>query len=919
MRYCLIIPGVVDVSGYPYAFCSHSSYPTPVTVTPIYDAITAVGAMTSTLDPVEAVIDSGAISISLALDTGVGDVFSRSPGVFGRMTASRLPNSSIIKFSSAASVTATTLCIGVSTYSYSQSSYSSRVSSGTITLAALSQESYQYFDSDIQMGAEVSLYPTQWKGRLAYLYITDPITAAWRLYRVCALAGNPTRTLSELQLTLTPLDTRIRDVHVSSPLDTVAKLSSSTRTYAGSRVNHVFAEAYIGQSATYLPAWSSDTFTLTSPSSMYSALYGTLQPVTTDPAGRHLGLPSQDICTPCCPPVTLSQTNSTSGNIPRLLGRSGSTAYASVTPAADSRLSIEPTARWYVTSGSTLTALYNRSATRASSPSTSAEAEPIIRLQAYGSQSNAQGIYYVNAYPSSPSVTCTPVPTYLGLMWEETVDEVQQRPSDAQIDNTGHAFRRDIGVKAQAWSWETTQNWQQLCEDNDLYSWKIVDPEITSAISARRVNATKQWREAKGIDHRCGWAPLQTWSQIQIAFARFWWERGEAQLCLDTQYCAVGESLWLTAHWTEDGQTFHDRRLKLQMYSIPATGVYMYTVLRSPRCAGIGDWFGHSATFTPDRTIEAEEDGHLLFLYLSQSLRLPLATIDSPSLYLYGIPSAVDVYSYETPEDYAESMSGLMAMSGTCISFGFDQGDYRITRKWSGMADKAGSYIDITDDDLLSVPVVSRDDHVVSTYEVKLPEGDVTYVDRVAQDLFADSDDITIDLSTSEVSDGSIMSMRGALQNMVYRLGSERLTYSTAIPYEKGYLLAPGDLVRLTSALTVGVDTSLPPSQQMTRVVGVTQDPVGYRTELTLQAVETGAAHYQQGSIVTALSSDYKTLYLDDTSWITVGMTVYHAAGSTTVSAVTSTYITVNTGYMVTAIWRAAEQDRFIMATDRLG
>jgi len=922
-QFCVVIPGVTDDSGYPYAFCSHAAAPTtPMTVTPIYHAVSAVGAMTSTLDPVEAVVDSSAIMVSLVLDAGdvptVGEIFARDPVSIGRITTSRLPGSTSISFSAASSVSVPAICVGVSTFAYTQTTYAGGVSTGTVVLAAMSQDSYQYYDPEICMGAEVSRYPTQWKGRLAYLYLTQPITGTWRLYRACALADDPTRTLSELHLSLSPLDARLREAHASSPLDTVAHLSSSTRSYAGTRTKHVFAEALLGTGTSLAPSWSGATFSLGSSS---NPLYAVLQPVTTEPAGRNLSKRTEldSICTPTRPPIAVWTLHLTPDK-PHFLGRTGTTAYVSVSPEADSQLSVLPTARWYVAASGSLSAFNTRASTRVATPSTAANAEPIVRVTGSTSQIASGGVYALNAYSASPSVTQAPLPVYFGMVWESSVAEIPDEDAPDLTDNTGHVFRRGVGVEARAWSWETTQSWPQFCEEADLYSWRLLSPEIDTSRSATRVQTSQAWREARGIVHHCGWAPLQSWSQIQVARANRWWERGEAQMCLDTQYCSVGESIWLTVHWTEDGSNFLDMRCKLEYADMPAAGVYRYNILRSPRCAGVGDWFGYRATFTPDQTIAGIWDANLLWTYMAESLRIPQDWIDAESLYDYSVPLlGVSQYEYESPSALTDSMAGLLLMSGSCLSFSAPW--YSIARRWTGMADKAARYVDVTDDHLLSVPMVSRDDHVVSEYKIRLPSTEITYVDRVARDLYADSDNIEIDLSTSEVTDDSVLLMRAALQNLVYRLGTTRLNYQTTIPFELGYQLAPGDMVRLTSSYTVGVNTASPPQQQMTRVVGVTQDPVQGRTELTLQAVETGAACYQAGAIVIAISSDYTKLWLSDVSWTDSGETVYYAGGSAEVVDIDydDKYIELDTAVMTTAVWGYDDSERFMTDEDRLG
>lgn len=926
MRFCLFIPGVTDASGKPYVFASHDTAKTPVTSLIMPHSITGVGAMTSTLDPVEAIVDSSSITVSLAIDAGtvptVGEIFARDPISIGRMTASRLPGATTISFSASSSVTATSICVGVSAYSYTESTYSGGVSTGTVTLATWAQDSYQYYDPDIRLGAEVTRYPQMWKGRLAYLYVTRPHSdTTWCLYRVCALADNPMRTLSEITLTLSPLDARVREAHVSSPLDAVGHFSTSTRAYAATRTKHTFAEAYIGQAASRFPTWTIDHF----PCPSGDVLYNTLQPVTTTPSGRSLARRTvlDGISTPTRPPVAVSSW-ATSPEHAHLVGRSGTTAYLSLTPSSDSRMEILPTARWYITAGDALAQLATRSATRAATPTTSADAEPLVRLTATGTQIADAYVYTVNAYTTSPSVTSTPLPIYFGMQWESSVNEPPEETAPSLTDNTAHVYRRDIGVRDDAWSWETTQGWSDFCASADLYSWKLHEPEILSSRSATRVQSSQNWREASGVVHHCGWLPLQSWSQIQIARARYWWERGEAQLCLDTQFCAVGESLWVNVHWTEDGETFIDKRTKLELNDVPTSGVYRYNVLKSPRCAGVGDWFGYRAAFQPDQRIEAAADSGLLWTYLLDSIRIPSAWVYLTSLYKYTVPLlGVTEYGYDTPSDFAESLPGLLLMSGSCVTFDLQRfSEYLIARKWTGRADKAESYVDINDDDLLSIPTVTRDDHVVSTYQVKLPDDqEITYIDRVAKELYADSDSITIDLSASEIDSLGVVQMRAALQNLVYRLGAERLVYSAAIPWRKGYELAPGDMVRLTSAYSVGVNTTNPPNGVMTRVVGVTQDPVQERTELTLQAVETGAAKYNYGWLVIDCSDDYTKLYLDTVEGLDEGEIIYHSGGSAEIVSIDwdGNYIIVDTPVMVSAIWYSDDYERFVVDEDRLG
>ena len=103
--------------------------------------------------------------------------------------------------------------------------------------------------------------------------------------------------------------------------------------------------------------------------------------------------------------------------------------------------------------------------------------------------------------------------------------------------------------------------------------------------------------------------------------------------------------------------------------------------------------------------------------------------------------------------------------------------------------------------------------------------------------------------------------------------------------------------------------------------MGVTQDPVQERTELTLQAIETGAARYQYGWTVINASSDYMTLYLETTDGIGEGETVYFVGGSAEIVSADydDNYIVVDTPVMATAIWYDDDPTRFLTATDRLG
>ena len=278
----------------------------------------------------------------------------------------------------------------------------------------------------------------------------------------------------------------------------------------------------------------------------------------------------------------------------------------------------------------------------------------------------------------------------------------------------------------------------------------------------------------------------------------------------------------------------------------------------------------------------------------------------------------IDNVIYEAKETEEE---GLYVVTYTGISFSAD--GYTIKRLYLGRAMKDERAVVISDDDILSIPRAIKDDHVVSGYEIDLPRGlSVTYQDALARSLYSDSSSIQLDLSNSRsprMTDEEVyIGARASLANMVNLLANERMKWSFGVTFEKGYLLTPGALVDLTCSLTVGAATTPPPSNQLCRVVEVTQDPLGNRTEVTVAATAGGGARYQKGCTVKSWNTSTYVYTVDDASWISAGQTIYYAGGSATVSAASATTFTLSSMIYATAWWRSADSSRFLTASDAL-
>lgn len=964
--FALYIPGVHS-GGTDFVFLSGTWPFRSASLTQVPHAITSVGRMASTLDLVEPIVDSSPFSIDLALDATstngmtVRDIFSRDPIEIGSLASDYLPTSTSVQIACSASLSSQHVCIGTSVYYYTHSSYSSGIDTGTLATHVIfsqgtAQGGYQYYDSTLKIGPKVTKYPARWKGLWAYLYVWNSLFASsWKLYRAGYIADNPSFSLSGLTISFAPLDCKLRDHDISTTSSRPAHfpagdLSRNYLTGITPAKPHIIGQGFISR-GTSIPVTIADdgTIALTSGSYAYSMIYQSLQPVLTTPSGACMyQLHGTEFATPLRPPFFWSPSINYSE--PMILGRTGTTAKvqpSSTLTAKSSSIETLPTWRWMLASPSGVTnrcgVIATRNNTRTSSPSTAATAEPLAQMTIGSTGANVP--VQTMQVRVNYTATSTPAQNWFGLYWEETCEEPQVA-SLGVLSSFNDRLRTAYGMPYYAISCaDSTLGWHDLVDASDCYSVKLVAPEEIIDAPESYVRGTHRNDDGTGyavgdayVLCRLGMSPTNYGTVYTLASATAWWLRGEDYIALDRLITPSGKKTWFTATWTEDpeGAVTHERQLRLSYDSNPATGVYLYKVVKAPRhCPGIGDWFGRQAVFLPDQRISGDTDGDLFAAYLlgddamQGSLWLYGGHVDVSSLYYFPLQNLViREWIFADAKTFDENFASLLAMSSSAMSFDFSGGDYRICRVATGRADKAltSSAMTLTDDVILTIPTASRDENVISDYGITLPEpyGTVTYHDAVVSQTYSSTSSIEVDLSECDITNiesqtDAVRLMAGPLANMVSILGYDRRQWSFDIPFEVGWSLTPGALVRLTTRYTVGADVTPPPSGQLCRVLDVDQDPVGQVTSLRIIPVAGDGARYQRGCVVEAWDATNKWYTVDDGSWITVGMTLYAPGSqSVTVSSISGNTFYVGTFVYTSCFWRAAESDRFLLASDAL-
>lgn len=953
-HFALYIPGV-HVGGTDFVFLSgtrmwQSGYQ-------VEHAICSIGTMSSTLDLVEPIVDSSPFSVELALDASnasntVRTIFSRDPVKLGTLASSYTPTTTSMRIICSAALASQTICIGPASYNYTHSSFSSSVDVGTVTAhgvisSAQAQLGFQFYDDDLKIGPDVTMYPARWKGRLAYLYLqNDYFSPSWLLYRAGYIADNPHFGLQTLTLSIAPLDCKLRDHNVSSTKSTPMHFARTySRSYLPSPLKSaypaLFGEGYLDRGVS-LPVsiTSGGEVTLTSGSATYSQLYSSLQPVITTPSGACLfPTVTDDFATPQRPPFLW--LNSQSYSEPKFLGRSGSTAYINLTPSQTSlptAIQVLPTWRWYLTAPTApsyrIGSIFTRTQSRVQTPSTSANAEPIARI---GTNTTAIAWpMHSLSVSTTYAATGTPSQGWFGLLWMETAEKDDYNIRQLGLMSTFLDFFRssvpDMPGYAVSCA-DSTLGWDALTATCDCYSMKLVS--ATRTIQAAEYNVTGGRGDTR-IGVCLGLQPLATSEVYSIAQATDFWLRGEDYITLNQQVGSATQKLWLNVTWTEDadGAVEHQRRMRVQYDSYQASGVYRYKVLKQPKhCPGIGDWFGHRATFEIDTTISGESDGDLFSMYLlgdnsmQGSLWLSSYQVDAMSLYQFPLTTPlVSEWIFADAEAFDDNFASMLSMSTSAMSFSV-VGGYKVCRVATGRALRSASAVAVSDDTIIDLPTASRDENIVSDYTLTMPEpyGSITYSDAAAKMLYSSTSSIEVDLSQCEVAQlGSssevVQAMAGTLANMVSILGYDRRQWSFSVPFEVGWSLAPGMLVTLTTSYTIGADATPPPSSTMCRVLDVEQDVVGQTTALRVIPVQSGGAPYQRGCVVLDWDVANLKYTVDDASWISAGMTLYYANGLTvTVASVSNNTFTISGSFeYTTGFWRAAEANRFYTNSDSL-
>ena len=906
----------------------------------ISHCIVTVGSMTSSLDIAEPIVDSSAFVVELASDaavdfggyTCVADLFSRDPEVYGECQLAQGPNPTRLMFTAAAAPGNDILvCAGVTTYYCATTSYSAGVATcaGPVNWGSSAQSALSY-DASINRGTPVSKYPQQWKGRMAYLYMRAPVTDQWILYRACYLTENPQFTLSTVQLAMAPVDARIRD-GVGAPQEAqVARFHSSTRTYSGTVHDRLaFSVGYLERSGPIYAEIASAQISLTANTAAYNALYPVVQPAGI-PSGSMPISDGGSPGTPMSPPIDPGYGTGKQKAY-CITNKSGTTCYTDTVPTVTSQtFAVLPTLRVYSATPSSVAnripSIVTRSQTRISSPTTPNDAEPIVQLT---SGSYRRPIEQLNMSFVLPSVTSAPCDVYYGFIWEETQDE-EQATIGADVlrwKNLAWFLRGNIGFPRNAFTLaDSGAAWETYYQHCDRYSIKLLNPQREYSLTGSKLPEV----DHAGAYVRCGFCSANTDGQLTIGSASLWWSYGEESFCLDTMFGADGDEVLLQAEWTEDpdAEKTFSRLIKATVNYTTLSGCYRYDIIEQPDCAGIGDWFGYRASFRQAQAYSGKKDGRLIWSYICGSdttpsaLFIPQNLVDLSSFVSLSADfGCIREYIFTEPKDMVDNLASLLLLGGTGISFSAD--GYTIRRLYLGRAMKDERAVVISDDDILSIPRAIKDDHVVSGYEIDLPRGlSVTYQDALARSLYSDSSSIQLDLSNSRsprmTDDEVYIGAKASLANMVNLLSNERMKWSFGVSFEKGCLLTPGALVDLTCSLTVGAATTPPPSNQLCRVVEVTQDPLANRTDVTVAATAGGGARYQRGCTVKSWNTSTYVYTVDDASWISAGQTIYYAGGSTTVSSATATTFTLSSMIYATAWWRSADSSRFLTASDYL-
>ena len=922
-------------------------------------SIINISPIQATLDPLEPLIDSSPFSVTLAADaktsssyvsplsSTVAEFFLRDPGVLGKLTRNYVVGDQYIW---ADGELDGLINIGPCVYdTYLDEWVGSETRNEIYPTGYPSQMSNHYVDTTLGIAPVISDRPITWKGRLVWLLESGTL----RQYRVCYLTDNPVFGINTVELRMAPLDARIRDHHAVPLTPSVAHFApSSMRTYVrGQRTKRIAGYLSDGGIKIFSSGTSSiSSQSLTTSGITYTGVANSIQTTTTTPGGVPLeGNNEQRIWTPASPALYKTSTNWQG-----IIGFSSPTLYFFTTMiwgADGGIIETQPAIRFYVSTNSSGVPVADL---RGGLTYSSTTKDPNFAIN-YGDEGTITVPWIVNS--SSQVGANTPAP-YIVFVWAQNEVDTSYHSPYTSFTFAG-AIRHYFGVtcpNAASVKGDYNLDWL-ITNELDLYSVKPINAATKELVYD--VHSNKVTRNGQGelrsvttrtpVTQHCAAYQCKPSTQVTLAQASAWWCPGERDIVLDTQFCAVGASVWMTANWTEDGgTTYFERHFKVTYVDSPASGVHRYeigdgldTELTSEMlvgCAGIGDWFGYRATFTPDRVIEGADDSSLMIEYFgvtpfTTSLFIPLYYVDEDSFSVtaHRLP-LINSWKFADPEALDENLAAMLALNSTCISFDFDKSSnyYKIARRWCGAPYKDEPYTDVTDDDLLEPPTASLSEEILADYKLTFA-GDqtVTYSDTVAKALYNAEKTFELDLSgcrlNSQMTNVQLgRAMIASLMNLVNRFGAEYQTYSLQIPFSLGCDLAPGSVVRLSSNYVIGQigsGWSARPNNLLCRVLDVTQDLVGQRTSLRVIAETKTTGRYQAGSRIIG-GWNTATLTVDDTSWCANGMSVRVGQYSLSISSFTTTTITLNsstTGYSAHIYATSLNNNRFVNASDYLG
>lgn len=902
------------------------------TVSEYSDSIVSISPLTTTLDPLEPIVDSSPFTVELAADVDFSgailrDLFSQDPISLGVVSRQYRSGDQYMWIRGAADADGT-VCIGAGTYDiyYDHDDGSDHVYE---VYDDYSWPCNLYVDQVMGIAPEVTRYPRVWKGRHVKLVIGGEI------WRECYLTENPRITLSSVILTMAPIDARIRDHHPTPLLPTVARFAAKGRDYVSNpKTKHLCFWAS-GRSPTYTIGAlnAATTYALVNGTIAYTGLYSTIQPTLSTPPGGALLPPQQTghrIFTPCSPAIGKV---STSVGWWGITGRSSNTITFDAAITSDGAFSFNtlPALRVMVTdgAGSAAQQINNRFAT-------ASNGDPLLVL-AIGSPVDAPTV--LARASMRPSYNYGP-PLSIGFIWTQN-EQTSERIDVGRYGRSSFAWNM-IGewarsgtsaIRAAASCADSEDGLDALMLVCDTYSVKPINtPTAEVAISKTLLG------NVRPVTDRAASYEVSPNAALTIAQATNYWVAGEPQLCLNQKFGDPGESVFVTVSWTEDGENFFERKFDLIYRDEPTTGVFRYDLgysfknhVLTQDIAGIGDWFGHRATFTLDPTLVGANEGSILYAYLTSmklisSLMVSADLVDQQSFFdnSASIP-LIKLWRFEDAKHFDDNIGAVLALSSTAISFSCGSG-YEIRRAWIGPAAKHEAPISIDETMLLEIPTAELEDHILSDYSIEFADDKkVTYTDLVAKSLFNAEKTFELDLSQCSLNESMqpeklAREMRGTLASLVNRFGAETMSYRLKVPFDDGKYFAPGDLISLTCSRVVGNATITPPSNSLCRVFDVEQDFFGQTTSLRVLAVGGGVAKYQRGARILG-GFGTTTITVESTGWAAVGDTVYFGNNaSATVTAKTSTTLTLSASpKYCNYIWAEYDGNRFNDTNDNLG